>query len=736
VRDLDGTLVPAQTEIVSRYAEDSAGADVVEIAARVRGIPRVQNGEPTSYDVVFMPHDDADHALHPRIEALLAADRALVFKSRDAFGNEYALDALGSNLPVKTMRDGSMIREWRTHGSMMPSAAHGPPGTPLPHFFGVHTYVRTFADLPILEIDVRIHNGSSGLLHPQTYDDPLGTVYFDAFDLEVPPGWRVLEADRDSFADGPFTVGNHELYRIVKPLPGGKLHVMHRQAQTTRRLVIFRPENAREAFEYVRDENLGFARGGRNQEGEQIWSWWNADTARYFTQRRRIPDLLHVPIAALRAEQQAHADTLAYAIGSGQAPGYPLLTGALGWCNPYGVAHGGMAGGDGIVMYHGLRALTAGTNAGWRALVMEHRMYTDRQCSALYNIDGEPTDYQQWVVHDWSGSWLPVVCFLTPLLWAADPFGFNAAPLHQVDYVRSHQLNPPYELALAEFAPIDFEHYVRYTAPAKALAWIGNDSMAKDALLLSAQLFRLSYNDLPNSQYGWYIPTGLGEDMHYVTAHPGIGFTFGRLEAWGIDSVIAAYALGDDSFRARCKPWFNSVVRVLERGQSQCSGIIEALMGEQLFQGNYRARQSIEQAITENMLVSLRESVYRGFDDINTTKLDNVLQRSLYAMVTAPCWNDAAHAPWTKLAVGDGDPTHPPFCDSIPADGYADGGDTYQCWGSFAYGHDLTHDPIFLDRAAEMALTGSTPLLTTLRAAGLANLENRAALLALLQELQ
>jgi hypothetical protein len=736
LRDTDGSLVPAQTEIVSRYAEDDAGADVVEVAALVHRPEIASTVEPARYDVVFSPHDEDVLPLHPLIDGLLNTDRALLLKARDVFGNVYALDPLRENLPVKRMRDGSAIHEVRTHGSMMPIAPHGAPNATLPHFLGVHTYVRTFAGAPILEIDLRIHNGSSGLLQTEAYDDPLGTVYFDSFDLDVPPGWCVRDADPDSFAAGPFTEGDHERYYIIRPNRDGTLHMMPRQAQTTRRLVIYRPENFRQAYDYVRDQNLAFVRGGRNAQGEDLFSWWNPATARYFTQRRRLPDLQHVPIDSVRAEQQVHADTLANTLRTGIAPGYPLMTNALGWCNPYGVPHGGMAGGDEIVMYNGLRALAAGTNAGWRALAMEHRMYTDRQPAALYNIDGEPTDYEQWVVHDWSGSWLPIVCFLVPLLWAADPFGFNSAPTFQVDYVKANHLDPAYEAALDEYAPIDFEHYVRYTSPAKALVWIGNDSLAKDALLLSAQLFRLGYNELPNSQYSWYIPTGLADDDQYVTANPGVGLSFGRLESWGLDSVISAYAIGDPSFRTRVKPWFDKVVSVLERGQSQCTGIIEAMLGEQLFQGHYRARQSIEQAITENMLISLRESVYRNADPLNTGKIDTILNASLHAMVSPPCWSDAAHAPWSKLAVGDGDPSHPPFCDAVPPDAYADGGDSYQCWNSFAWGFDLTQEPIFLERAAEMAHTGTAPLITTLRAAGLDNIENRAALLALLQELQ
>ncbi|MBL8857406.1 MAG: hypothetical protein JNL28_02730 [Planctomycetes bacterium] len=734
IRDVDGTLVPTQTELVSRYAVDSEGADVVEIAARVARPPTLPLGGVMNYDVVFSPHAPSPIAIHPAVTEFLNTDRALLFKARDVYGNIYMLDPLRENLPSKVLRNGSAVKEFRTHGTMMPIAPHGAPNATLPHFVGIHSYVRVFDSVPVIELDLRIHNGHSGLSQTVSYDDPLGTVYFDGLELDLPHGWWVRDADPDSFTDGPETNGDHERYWIIKPLPNGKLHVMHRQAQTLRRLVIYRPADVRQAVGYVRDQNLAFARDGRNAEGEQLFSWWNRDTARYFPQNRRIPDLQHVPLSELRAEQQARADHLSWALRTGIAPGYPLLGGALGWCNPYGVAHGGMAGGDGIVMYHGLRALAAGTNAGWRALAMEHRMYTDRQPVALYNNDGEPTDYLQWTVVDWSGQWLPVWCFLTPLLWAADPFGFTTAPTFQVDEVIAQNLQPPYEALLASYQPIDFEHFVRYTAPAKALAWIGNDSLAKDSLMMSAALFRLSYNEFPNSQWGYYISTGMGADEHYVAAYPGIGFTFGRLESWGLDSVIAAFAMADPEWRNRVRPWFRRVVDLVDRGQSQCSGFIQSYVYEQLFQGQYRARQSIEQAITENMLVGLRETVMRDNDALRTAKINSVLTKSFNAMVTAPGWNAAANAPWTKLAVGDADYTHVPFCGATPANGFADGGDSYQCWSSFAYAYDITRDPIYLQRAAQMAASSGS-LLATLRAAGLDNLENRAALLALMQEL-
>lgn len=732
VRDVDGTLRPAQTEIVSRYPHDRHGADVVEIAARVHRPESAGLQDPVQYDVVFDPHASTPLHVGGDVNDLLRDESSIRLIARDVFDNVYVLAPLRSDLPSRVMRAGALVREHRSHGSLMPVSPHGGADATLPHFLGVHTYVRVFDREPILELDLRIHNGHSGLSTANT-DDPLGTVYFKSLDLELPKGWLVRDADPDSGAGRAVRVGNHVVYPLIAPLSNGSLHVMRRQSQTTRRLVVYQNRDEGLACDYVRDANLAYARRGRNVEGEELFSWWNAATARYFPQRRRIPDLRHIPSATLRTELELRANKLSATLRTGIAPGYPILAGGLGWAHPYGVDSGGMAGGDGIVMYDGLRALEAATNAGWRALAIEHRMYTDRHPAALYNLDGEPSDYLQWTIDDWSGRWLPIWCFVTPILYAADPFGFTTAPTFQVDAVRAQHLEPAYEATLATYEPIDFEHYVRYTSTAKALVWIGNDSLAKDAIFLAAALFRMSYNELPNSQYGHYIPTGLGADENYVAAHPGIGFTFGRLESWGADSVAAAYSFADPVWRGRVRLWFGRIVDLVDRGQSQCSGIIQALKYEQLFLGQYRARQSIEQAITENMLVSVRESVMRDDDPVRMAKIDAILTKSLRAMVTYPSWSDQHHAPWQKLAVGDGDFTHPPFCDATPANGFADAGDAYQCWSSFAYAYDITHDAFFLQRASEMA--GGGPLLAALKAQGLENLENRAALLALMQEL-
>ena len=143
--------------------------------------------------------------------------------------------------------------------------------------------------------------------------------------------------------------------------------------------------------------------------------------------------------------------------------------------------------------------------------------------------------------------------FFLRLMKGPDPFGFDQAPTFQVDHVRGQRLNPAYEDELVAHNPIDLQHLVRYMRSAKVLAWLGNDALAKDDLLLHAELARLSYCELPNNAAGSYIPSTLYHDMQSVAQDPGRGFSFGRGEAWCVDVMSTAYSLGDAEFRSRTR---------------------------------------------------------------------------------------------------------------------------------------------------------------------------------------
>src|SRR5262249_45838198 len=125
-------------------------------------------------------------------------------------------------------------------------------------------------------------------------------------------------------------------------------------------------------------------------------------------------------------------------------------------------------------------------------------------------------------------------------------------------------------------------------------------------------------------------------------------------------------------------------------------------VNSKLLNGQFHGRQSIEQAITENMLWGLKESVFRDVDPARQYALADTIEASCYAMIGPMAWCSSLHAPWSHLAVAPLDPALPPYCGSVPAGGAGNGGDPFQTPSSFAYGYELSHDPLFLSKAQEM----------------------------------
>jgi hypothetical protein len=349
----------------------------------------------------------------------------------------------------------------------------------------------------------------------------------------------------------------------------------------------------------------------------------------------------------------------------------------------------------------------------------------------LYNSDGRHTSLEQWIQQGPSYPYVPIWWYNSPMLWASDPFGFHNAPTFQVDYVTAAGLEPDYESALLGFNPIDEAHLIRYTHNAKVLVWLGNDALAKDDLLAQAEGFRFAFHMYPQDTWGAIQPTGLLALRNYVDAHPGWGFTYGRGEAWGLDVVCAAYSTQPPPWREQVFPWFGLVANLIEDGQSDCTDIIQATPMD-VFGGQYRNRQSIEAAITENALISMRRSVFDDVDAARSQQVNGILARSLYAMISPLVWSVSDHGPWAMIAVGDADMSHPPYCSFWPPDGNYGYADHYQTWSSFAYGYEITGDPIFLVRATEMA---GQPLNQGFAQNPLQNLPNTVALWALVQSL-
>ncbi|HVS09066.1 MAG TPA: hypothetical protein VMS76_04260 [Planctomycetota bacterium] len=731
VIDSDGAIVAAQVEAVTAYPRQSDGAAVVEVLARVKRPAGASPGDRIQYQVVEFPHPGGRPALTPAVRSLLGSKNGVLLSTRDVFGNEYEIDLLEGKGSKRILRRGRAVLQTRQYGVMEPVAPQsGAQGT-LPHMMGVHTYVTSISGEDVICLDLRLNNGSSGLDKNDPLDDPQAKLYFDELVVQVPAGWTVLQDLPDPFLGTPSTNGNKTVLPLVVPNNDGSMHVIGVQGQFHRRLALTLAGNEARAAAILGEAGLGFAREGSTPSGERLWSWWNPDTANYYPQRHRLPGLDHIGEGAARQKLGSDFALFSGYLASGGAQGtYPLHSGVLGWAHPWGVKYGGMTSGTEISLYDGMVVAYAASTPGYRLAQLMHRMYTDRHPVALYNKDGDPTRLAQWVITGATFSYVNMLFFLTPSP-GPDPFGFNKAPTFQKDYVAQQGLQPPYESELLAHFPIDLQHLVRYTNSPKVLTWLGNDALSKDDLIQQAEISRLSYHDLPNSASGNAQVSGMLNDLQHVSAYPGTGLSFGRGEGWILDTMLCAYAIQTPAWRAEARPWFDTLTQMLRQGQSDCNGFIQSTVTSKILNGQWAARQSIEQAITEHALWGLKETVYRGVDPQKVYSIELVLKKSIHAMINYPAWVATQNGPWSHLAVGPVDPQLAPFCGYLPPGGAANGTDKSQTWSSFAYGYELTGDTTYLQRALEMA--GGSSLLPAVQAFKYDRLDKMAALLALAQ---
>ena len=745
ILDYNGRPVFTQTEIVSRYATVSGGADVVELLAWVRRDPRLAPGARARYSVAYLhPNPPPLTALEPvpmEVDELVLDPGSIEVVTYDVFGNRYFTRPFAVNND-EVLHRGPVHAEVRSAHIMVPRPVAA---TSLPHFFGLHAYVSWTRQSSTVGLDLRFHNAHDGHDTTDPLDDPLDKVYFSRIEISMPDSW-VLQQD---FADPLFgrerLVGGRRIVELVGPEPNGAMHVMRWGGQFHRRLALSpaQPPHVRAARAMLDGVGRAFCVRGFDGRGQEYWSWWNRETSRYFPQRHQLPLLDHLAPAAIDAEVDGELAFLTQHLANGTGiNNYPIATGNLGWGHPYGVAYGGMTGGLEINCFDGIVAATAASPRSFRLYAALHRMQTDRQPNALYQIDGSPSTVEEWLIENGEFDYVPFEQYVVPLIFSSrpDPFGLRNASQAHIDYVRANGLQPVYEPMHLLYDPHDYQHFVRYTRSAKVLAWLANDSLAKDDLRLQAENFHLSYHQYFNSPFATAQGSGLLNSIRSVQAIPGKGFQYGRGEAWGLDCAVAAYSLSSPAWRARKLPWFMLQTQMVLDGQAACSGFIQAAVSVKAVDGKYHARQMIEQSITENVYVGLHESVFREAHPPFAFMVRDILVSSLRAFVSEMAWFPGESGPWRYTGVGPLDRSQPVWCTraQMPGDAWTVGDrETYQDWSSFAYGYELTGDPKFLQYARlQIGATSSSELLSRLKNEGTDNLFNQAALLALVQRNQ
>ncbi|MFT4538567.1 MAG: hypothetical protein ACI835_001003 [Planctomycetota bacterium] len=709
--DSDGVSRLTQVEIVSRYADaENHGADVVELIARVPRPEGVAPGERIRYQVKHRPHEAGEFEASESTAGLLSGDGSLMMMTWDVFGHQYSADLLedmredtGAAL---TLKDGELLREWASHNILLADEeVDGDLGT-MPHMMGVHSFVKQWYGEHFLSLDLRVHNGMSGLDDDDPVDDALDNIYFDRLVIRVPRGWTLLSAYDDVSLGEPFELDGYNWVPIIDYLAGDKLHMLRSQGQLFRRLAIVLEGEEARARAMLASQNLGFCVSGMNEEGADYWSWWNPRTARYFPQNHRLPSFAHVNQEAIRTSFTDKFETYQDHIANGTSNNFPLVIDMQGYARPFGAYYGGMTGGVEVDLQGGADIAAVASRDGYRLTQLTARMYIDREPICLYNANGLPTRVEDWLRNGNHGLYFPGYFNLRPLLPHNDPFGFGGAPDFQNDAVAAQDRQPDYEADLLRYKAIDVQHWTRYTRHMKVLAWLGNDSLAKSEIAMAAEIFRLTAHEYFNSGTGLAQDWGLRKAIDGVAEKPGQGFGFGRASGWGLDITTTAYAMGPDAYRERFYDWFSMWAQLVEDGQSTCGGYLQA-QPHHSNDGQYRIRQSYEAGITENALKGVAETIFRGRDNEIAEAIDQVMVNSAYGSISDYFWDNEHGGPHGTVAVGPNDSDEAPYCDHATAVWASPQLDTKYYWNSLAYAYEMTGDEEFLTKAAQMANVGN-----------------------------
>jgi hypothetical protein len=576
--DQGGDPHPAQLEEVVRDPEGRAL--VYEVIAR---LPAAKQRE-QSGTLARTPGTTPTASLPPAHEALPSGLR---FSARDANGSSYQATISTkdpSHQQLSTLKNGPIHREDKHALVMLPSAEAKAKGAQ-PHLFGIHAYLGRWEGAGFLTLDLRVHNA---LIGTEPTESPIGPLYFESLKLSLPKGWTALAAVNDPHLRLQESRDGESALIIVDELRGqdkddrARLQMMPPGASLHRRLVLFPKGDATtraEARAHLAGEGWAVC-----SPKDGLYSWSNPKTSHYFPQRELLPNLgaISAPVgkqdssllSRLKLADEAHAQQIATG-----APGQGAYrAGAMGWAHPWFRPSGGGHGGEGITFLEGLRALASGAPGELRRLRLLHRANTSRQPTGAWRANGSTTHLEEWLNEDGELPFayhmkanahhkaLRLPCEGGPIIDEGISIHLRTErrpPYDQSDAIERGGKRPTNAADILAWHPHDGAHLIRYTAHAKALAWLSNDSLAIDSILHEAERFRFA---LPNTPSKAPPRITLHQLNSFANEQPAHGLPVGRELGWALDTVSAAFALGDDETRSRLIPWVREACAIVVKG--------------------------------------------------------------------------------------------------------------------------------------------------------------------------
>ncbi|HIF39718.1 MAG TPA: hypothetical protein EYQ74_01295 [Planctomycetes bacterium] len=719
LRDRSGksTWARAQWEVVTRYP--TGEPEVVELAALLQRPQGTQPGQWHTFDVRVVDPQPSGPAPDVAWARGAAWPDGLELRCRDIHGHLYRALLNGPQAHRIVLAKGTAYERVRLYATLMPAPdalVANPPA--LPHLMGVHAYLTRRSGDERVSLDLRINNGAtSGGAEPAASESPAGIVYWDSLELALPQDWSATALVRDPLLGKARKEEGRRILPLVKPLPGGALHMMGPQAQFLRRLTLHSPSSQAPRGEHPSLSGLAFCVAGPG-----LWSWWNPQTSRYFPQRTPLArwDTYRrnglVGQAALEERIGTELHRLRTLLTSGvEQPG--ILSGPLmGWAHPLGVSIQGMTGGSGIEPIVGQRTVAAADARGVEALMLRHRMHACRQPDAQWNRMGQAVGPELWrgekkrVPFDFRTN-----ANMVPHAFKLPARGGPAAS-DQVKAVYEAELRPPYDLgtpahaggripgnndSLLAWWPHDGQHMVRYTSATKALVWLTNDALARDSLIHAAELFHLAFHGGRHAVESWSPGATLRVYEGLVDKHPGHGLPIGRDQAWGMDAACAAYSCATPSWRQAHRDWLIRIAQLLVDG-AMSSGIVQRQVNPKVLGARHASSQTFESHFLLHAERCLIESVLEGVDPERSSALLQLHHRALDFLYWGPVWSDprpTLHSetplagPRWHFAVAPKEGFEAaPYCensrwgeDYLPADGLDLGVETRYGWGPLQY---------------------------------------------------
>jgi hypothetical protein len=749
--DADGSAVPAQVDTVTKYPSFATdGAAVVELNARVHIKNPVAPNTRLQYSVVVAPHSAVGDVsnketiafltnlpgLLPNIKDLLKPGK-LTMQAQDAKGNPYTMDLLtGSSKIMRGGDNGDVKRTVKTFDVM--TSAY--PGT-LSHLMGVHAYVTTQANSNVVLLDLIISNAMNGLDKTDPKDDAIDNMFFKTLKIVIPVGWVRLSDVTDPYtATGGTLAGSDVYHELVKEVPGS-MNYMPPRSQFHRRIALAYLGKDAEAKAQLDLEGWGAVIDAKDQNGQQLWSWWNESTGNYFPQRDPLASLDFKgagsdPIKARAAVESKLAGDYSYLLnlvttGScskktvtvdgvpQQVCDYPVSKGVMGWAQSYGVEYGGMTGGNEIFITDGLHTAYAGSRKGILLYNLIERMYASRQAIALFNNDGSQVDVsqllkacpndsaktEQKVAFSWANG-VPMDVAKSGNIW-----GFGTGSIDQTQYVIDNNLLPYYYDNINAVDIIDYQHRIRAVRSLYVLLWLRNDPMAKDGILLDAQNVELSFPVYPGEKWqagkGYVCAPISGSMLDFIgeaNANPGIGLDgYGRAHGHMLNIMNSAYASGDEQWRANKKYWFENLADLSNTAHIPCTGFLQSTYNTGKLLTNHRAAQKYEALIDTNSYEGAIENVFDGLDPVRVSQIKEMVNQLYQTIITVPIWNVVKEEPNNIIATGDIEQTvaYCPDTFDYPSGSFAGECGTCDLGTALANGYKVTYDIDYLNKAAQ-----------------------------------